>query len=173
MAALVHIVAALGLFLAMVVQPAEQAPPQTPKVALESLAFLAGAWEGSMEGDPVEETWSRPRGDSIIGMFRWQHAGRTIMWELLTIKAEEAGPTLRLRHFNADVEPWPSEAEGVAAMKATTLEKDRVVFTNESDKGNLASCEYHCPTADRLVITVSFKPEAGRDALKFELRREK
>lgn len=158
-------------------QPVEKAAvpaaatADAPEVA--ALAFLRGTWRGEMEGDPVEETWSAPSGDSIIGMFRWQHEGKTTLWEMLSVKAEGGAAVLRLRHFGGDFSPWRGECDGVAAMKATTVEKARVVFTNEGTIGGVASCEYACPNADELVVVVSFKAETGREALRFTLKRAK
>ncbi|GJQ28500.1 MAG: hypothetical protein HBSAPP03_03840 [Phycisphaerae bacterium] len=138
-----------------------------PEVA--ALAFLHGTWRGVMHGDPVEETWSAPSADSIIGMFRWQSEGKTTLWEMLSIKAEDGAAVLRLRHFGPDFAPWKGECDGVAAMKATTVEKSKVVFTNASDVGGLSACTYDA-VGDTLKITVSFK-DPQREALKFELKR--
>lgn len=141
--------------------------------AVKALAFLEGTWRGTMEGDPVEEIWSAPAGDSIMGCFRWHTEGKTTMWEMLSIRAEDGAAVLRLRHFNGNFEPWKGECEGVAAMKATTVEKSRVVFTNAGGTGGLASCEYHRTAPETLAIVVSFKPETQREPLKFSLTRAK
>lgn len=143
-----------------------------PEIA--PLAFLAGSWSGTMEGDPVEETWSKAKGDTIIGMFRWQSEGKTTMTELLNIKAEDGAAVLRLRHFGADFAPWKGECDGVAALKAGKVEKSKVTFTNSSEIGGVLSCEYETsPAADTLKITVTFKPDRQREPLRFELKREK
>lgn len=147
------------------------APAKPDPTKLATLAFLKGTWGGTMNGDPVEETWSAPSADTIIGMFRWQHDGATTMYELLAIKNEPEGPTLRLRHFDAKFEPWKNEAAGVAAMRAAEVSENRVLFKNESDVGGLASCEYHRTNPDTLAITVSFK-DAKREPLKFELKKQ-
>lgn len=155
--------------------PPPTVPPAAPGVptvlALDRLSWLGGTWTGAMGEDYVEETWSRPSGDSIIGMFRWQTSdGKTTLWELLAIRMEGGDPVLRLRHFDAALEPWKSEAGGVAPMKATTLDGRRVVFTNATGVGGLASVEYACPAPDELKIVVVFKDES-RETLRFALRR--
>lgn len=184
-AALIIAAAGLGLAPQPAPKPAQAAPqPTAPAAApagrvndttapeVAALAFLQGTWRGVMHGDPVEETWSAPSGDSIIGMFRWQSEGKTTMWEMLSIKAEDGAAVLRLRHFGPDFSPWKGECEGVAALKATTVEKSRVVFTNASETGGLAACEYEVVGSDTMKITVSFK-DAAREALKFEVKRAK
>lgn len=142
------------------------------KAPLESLGFLEGTWAGVMGKDRVEETWSAPAGGSIVGMFRWMdgEAGRTTLFELLAITADEGVPTLRLRHFNGGFEPWKGECEGVAALRATVVEPGRVVFTNGGETGALAACEYSSAEGKSLRITVRFR-DAARAALEFDLKR--
>lgn len=94
------------------------------------------------------------------------------MLEIRSIKAEDGAAVLRLRHFGSDFSPWKGECEGVAAMKASKVEKSRVVFTNASEAGGLAACEYEVVGSDTMQITVSFK-DAAREALKFEVKRAK
>lgn len=142
-----------------------------PAESLTQLAFLKGAWAGDMHGDPVEESWSGPGGDSIMGMFRWNSDGKTTMYELLSIKDEGGTAVLRLRHFGNDFTPWKGECEGVAALKATEVKPNLVVFTNDSGVGGLAACRYECPSPNLLKVKVSFKDEK-REALEFELKRQ-
>lgn len=139
--------------------------------SLTQLAFLKGTWAGDMHGDPVEESWSGPGGDSIMGMFRWNSGGKTTMYELLSIKDEGGVAVLRLRHFGTDFTPWKGECDGVAALKATEVKPNLVVFTNDSGVGGLAACRYECPSPDVLKVKVSFKDEK-REALEFELKRQ-
>lgn len=138
---------------------------------LAALSFLAGTWVSDHKGQYNEETWSKPHGDGIIGYFRWQQpGGTTTLYELLSIKLEATGPTLRLRHFDKAFEPWKSEANGVPAMAATETAEGRVVFTNASAEGGIASIEYHSPKREQLLVTVKFKDEK-RGALKFDFAR--
>lgn len=170
------VLSAFALGLAQPASPPSSRPGADPPAVgatdpLKSLAFLTGTWSGTMEGDPVEETWSAPRGDSIIGMFRWQHEGQTTLFELLAIKNEQGTPVLRLRHFGPDFGPWKGECDAVAAMKATTIEPNRVVFTNSSDVGGVGTCEYAVSDGKTLSITVAFRPDRRRDPLKFALTK--
>ncbi len=138
---------------------------------LAALSFLAGTWVSDHDGQYNEETWSKPHGDGIIGYFRWQQpGGTTTLYELLSIKLEACGPTLRLRHFDTAFEPWKSEVNGVSALAATEIAEGRVVFTNAKDDGGIASIEYHSPKRAQLLVTVKFKDES-RGELKFDFKR--
>ena len=167
-ALVVAVVVGAGM-LAMGLQPEAG---KKPAAGLAELGFLNGTWTGLMEGDPVVETWGTPSGDAIIGMFRWEHEGKITMSELLFIRVEEAGPTLRLRHFGADFAPWKGECEALAALTAEPISGTRVKFVNKTEVGGLAYCEYACPTPEKLDVTVAFK-EDRRPALKFSLTRGK
>lgn len=147
------------------------AEPAAVNPELAKLKALAGVWKGEMEGDPVEETWSAPMGDSIIGMFRWQHAGKTTLFETIAITPEDGGLVLRLRHFGPKLEPWKDESHGIPALKATKVQETTVIFENQSDIGGLAACEYRLQTPRQLEITVKFKDPA-RPALVFTLKKE-
>ncbi len=142
-----------------------------PADSLAKLKFLAGAWKGELDGDLVEEHWSEPAGESLIGMFRWVGKdGKVRLYELLSIKAEADGPTLRLRHFDGTFTPWASEQDGIPLLRMSECAGTRVVFTNTANEG-LKSCEYEVK-GDQLTIVVSFF-DPNRRPLKFELKRAK
>ncbi len=143
------------------------------KADLRSLGFLKGIWTGKVGSDWVEETWSAPHGDGIIGMFRWQVGGKTTtMWELLSIKDEGGVPVLRLRHFDQKLSPWPSEAGEVERMPAAEVTPNRVLFVAALEGiAGLKSVEYKCPSPDVLEITIRYR-DAARPPLEFELKRE-
>lgn len=149
-------------------------PGYTQEQSSESLTrfkFLAGAWKGTIQEDLVEEHWSEPAGDALIGMFRWVGKdGKTRLYELLTIRIEAEGPTLRLRHFDGSFTPWASEAAGVPALRLSESTANRAVFTNVATTG-LKSCDY-AVQGDELTIIVSFH-DANRPPLRFQLKRKK
>lgn len=144
---------------------------ETPSDPLSKLKFLAGAWKGELNGELVEEHWTEPAGDAILGMFRWvSKEGKTRLFELLSIKAEAEGPVLRLRHFDGSFTPWASEASGAPTLKMTECAEGRVVFTS-SAAGGLKACEY-VVRDNQLTILVSFQ-EAGRQPLRFQMKRQR
>jgi hypothetical protein len=152
----------------------DPAPDPAPAIAadpLKNFAFLAGTWRGTVGQDHVEEIWSAPSGDSIVGTFRWVSAGKTTLFEFLTIKAQDNDAILRLRHFNAGFEPWKGECDGVDALKAITIEPAKVVFENTSDIPGIAGCDYWVKD-NTLFIKVRFA-NANRPPLEFELHKVK
>jgi hypothetical protein len=61
---------------------------------------MAGGWVLHRAGEYLDERWSPPTGNSMVGHFRWVRGGALWMTELLTITEEEGDVTFRLRHFS-------------------------------------------------------------------------
>jgi len=80
-----------GAALARAAEPA-------PRVA--DLAWMAGTWRGEEEGAVSEETWAKPEGDTMLGMWRLVAAGNARVLEILVLRQDEQGVTLFLRHFD-------------------------------------------------------------------------
>jgi hypothetical protein len=61
---------------------------QAPKVALADLSWMAGSWSGTSRGIEMEEHWTAPKGNSMIGMHRDVGKGRTMLFEFLRIEQQ-------------------------------------------------------------------------------------
>ena len=61
---------------------------QGAKPALESLAWMAGSWSGTSRGIEMEEHWTAPKGNSMIGIHRDVAKGRTMAFEFLRIEQQ-------------------------------------------------------------------------------------
>lgn len=111
-------------------EPAAAARPTT----VADLAWLSGTWVTAQEGVYLEETWSTPEADSLVGMFRWVQGGTTGMYELMSIEQEDAGPVFRLRHFNRGLSPWESEAGGIESFALVSSEGTTAVFEDPASE---------------------------------------
>lgn len=113
-------------------QPAETAAPTaraTP--TLEALSWMTGRWVMEAPGQHLEETWGHPRGDALVGTFRWNREGRIWLYELMSVEEDEDGRAVfRLRHFSRELEPWASEADGPLVYPLAESAPNRVVFEN-------------------------------------------
>lgn len=86
---------------------------------LDSLAFVAGHWKGPQGATVIEEVWTKPSGDAMIGMFRIVSGGKTRMTEFMAFEQRENGPVLVMRHFG----PGLVAREEKDAPLVWTLEK--------------------------------------------------
>jgi hypothetical protein len=171
-AALVSTITAVAAFQPQ--QPKAPGPSKHEASALAPVAFLAGSWRGEHEGDLIEEIWSDPQGSQIIGCFRWMDAQRRpVMLELLTVSREGEDTLLRLRHFDAKMTPWPSEADGPIVLRLDSTAPHKAVFRPAEGEKRLGGVSYELPAAGELKITVEFPPEGGRPPLVLTLERAK
>lgn len=113
-----------------VLAPARPAMAQAaPTIA--DLDWLAGAWALERDGDCLEEWWSAPVGNSMVGHFRWIRDGKLWMTELLSITEQSGEVVFRLRHFSAEMRPWEAEDDGlVYRLTDSDSAAGRAAFTN-------------------------------------------
>jgi hypothetical protein len=81
---------------------------------IDHLGWMAGNWLGDVDGDPVDEHWSSPRGGTMVGMFRWLKDGKLYYYELLAIEPESNGLVLRLKHFDRGLIDWEEKGMAIA-----------------------------------------------------------
>ena len=92
------------------------------KPTLDALAWMAGSWSGtSPRGIEMEEQWTVPKGNSMIGMHRDVGKGRTLGFEFLRIEQQgDAIVYLSMPNGRSPATPFPlKEVSGM-----------RVVFEN-------------------------------------------
>ena len=55
---------------------------------LKDLTWLAGKWTGTQDGLEMEEIWTPPKGNTMLGVHRDVKGGRTVSYEFLRIEAK-------------------------------------------------------------------------------------
>ena len=96
---------------------------------LSQLSWLTGTWRTTLGDDILEEIWSAPTHDSMMGVFRWIKKDRVWMNELMTITADGGGFAFRLRHFSRDMVPW-EEKDAAFHYPCVSQSGSSVVFEN-------------------------------------------
>ncbi|MHC4428682.1 MAG: DUF6265 family protein, partial [Planctomycetota bacterium] len=140
---------------------------------LDELAFLVGTWRGTLGGTPIEEIWSAPDGNHMLGMLRWLNAeGRPRMFEIFTISDEDEGFVYRLRHFDGELQPWATEAEGPKVFLISAIEGRLVRLEPLRGVEGIDRATYDASQDGRLVFTIEFSEETGRDTLVIEFERQ-
>lgn len=163
-------------------QPAPgQQPPKEPATVtsipgvIADAAFLAGDWSAVRTSERggnefVQEVWTAPAGNNMLGMFRWVNAaGKPIVFEILTIVEEGNSLALRLRHQTATGVSW-EEKDKPATFTLAAKSATRLDFVDTAETCDLSACIYERTTPDTLVITVRFDNPAQKD-LVFNLTR--
>ena len=103
-----------------------------PGASLADLAFIAGAWKGELGGAVIEEQWSAPEGDHMMGMFRFVKDGKVTFYEMQSIEQNEGPPVLRIKHYHPGLRGWEEKDEAVT-FTLRQVEGQRAVF-DEDDR---------------------------------------
>jgi len=134
------------------------------------LAWLAGSWVGKNGEDRVEEHWSPPGGNSLVGMFRWVGGGRVRFYELIVVEQEAALVYLRIKHFDPGLVGW-EEKDRAHSCVLVQLEGEEAVFL-ELDKPDARWVIYRREGPDRLVSYFVGQDGAMTDTGLFEYTRQ-
>ena len=84
-------VLALGLLVSLLTGFAARTPPAptSPRPTLADLGFMAGCWRGlSGEGAVIDEYYTPPSENLMLGVSRYTRGGRVTSYEFTTIAAE-------------------------------------------------------------------------------------
>jgi hypothetical protein len=107
--------------------------PQIPIAApIESLAWIVGRWAGEHGSDFYEEWWSEPAGGTMVGMFRWLHAGAPRFYELLTVEPENDRLVWRIKHFGPGMVGW-EERDGAVTLDLVALGDEEATFLKRGE----------------------------------------
>ena len=124
-------------------QPIGSAP--AAKATIQQVAFIAGAWTGTLGDRTIEQHWMQPLGTSMVAMYRNVQGTDPKLYELLAIEQEGDSLVLRIKHFT----PGPGLAgrqpqaesinhklvkvdERTAIFEGTGENPNRVTFTRKS-----------------------------------------
>jgi hypothetical protein len=161
--------AAAALLAVTIVQPITQAQtqatasPAPEKATLADVAFIAGKGTGSLGGGVIEEHWSTPAGDSMMGMFRYTRGDRAVFYEFMLIEQTATGPVLRLKHFNPGLIGWEEKAE-VFSYPLVDVKPRRAVFERPDKQTSLT---FDGTSGRQLAVTLDQVKDGKRSSQTF------
>lgn len=94
---------------------------QTQLHSLDSLAWLAGCWNGGSGARSTIEQWMKPSGKTMLGMSRTVANGKTVEYEFLRLHEESNGDI-----FYTAIPSGQQET----SFKLVKLERQMAVFEN-------------------------------------------
>jgi hypothetical protein len=130
---------------------------------LGAFAWLAGVWEMQRDGRVVEEHWSTPSANALIGMSRTVKDGRTTEFEFLRIEK---------RGEDCFYVPQPNGRPPVS-FKLISSSGGRFVFENTSGEDRVSRIEYRRLADDALAARVEGAQDGKPFVLEYLYKRRK
>jgi len=125
--------------------------PRTPVVASPAdLAWLAGEWSGRFGDDAVEEYWSSPSHETIVGCFRWFSGSVCRFYEIIAIERWEEGVVMLIKHFDPGLVGW-EERETAMVFDLVRLDAGEAVFLKRGSDPPLWLV-YRKPVHDEMIV---------------------
>jgi len=97
------------------------------KASINDVSWIAGHWIGEAFGGVIEEVWTSPLGDSMMGSFKMVVEDKVEFYELCTISEENETLFFRLKHFHNDMKGWEEKDERINAQ-LIKIEGQKVYF---------------------------------------------
>ena len=143
----------------------EKADPAT--APLSALRFISGVWQGELAGGQIEEIWSTPNGDNMMGMFRLLNAEKSVFYEFMVIEQSSTGPVLRIKHFHPGLRGW-EEKDEVHNFPLGELWPHKAVFENKTLDKKLI---YERSQTDSLFVTLDEPADGQRKTTTFRFKK--
>ena len=152
---------------------AAQAPaPSAPvKATVEQLAWVAGAWTGTLGQRTVEQHWSAPLGGSIIAMYRSIQANKATLYELLAIEQEGENVVLRIKHFSPGPGLVSREAKDESVDQILVKLEERSAVFEGGTPGSPVRITFTSPDPATLNITVARQRDGAPVSTEFKYKR--
>lgn len=99
----------------------------SPVAGLDVVAWIAGHWRGEAFGGTVEEVWSTPLGDSMMGAFKLVIENTVQFYELETIMSVDDTLVFRLKHFSGNLTSWEEKDEFID-FRLVKVTENKVFF---------------------------------------------
>jgi hypothetical protein len=142
--------------------PPPPAPP-SPPAKIESMAWLAGYWEGEGLGGRMEDIWMPPRDGVILGAFRLVQPQGKGFYELFAIEEDAGSLRFVVKHFHRNWVGW-EEKDVAVKMPLVSISENAASF---------GGVGFRREGADQLVVELVMRLKDGTtrtEVLKFRRR---
>ena len=141
------------------------------KATVDQLAWVTGAWTGTLNDRIIEQHWSAPLAGSIVAMYRSIRANKPTLYELLAIEQEGEGVVLRIKHFAPGAGLVGREAKDQSIDYPLVSLGDRTAVFEGNAGGSPARITFRSPDTSTLDITVAGQRDGKAVATEFKYTR--
>jgi hypothetical protein len=145
--------------------------PAPAKASVDQLAWISGAWSGTLGDRTIEQHWMTPLGTSMVGMYRSIRDNKATLYEILAIEQDGEGVALRIKHFAPGAGLVSQEAKDESANHAlVALEPRKAVFAAATATGPVR-VTFSSPDSSSLTIVVERHREGKPVATEFKYKK--
>lgn len=142
--------------------------PTTPISAeISQLAFFAGHWQGTRGDAWVEEWWSAPRDNIMMGSFRMHSKGKLVFTESIRLSITEKSVEMGLKHFSTDFTGWEEKNE-TTTFVLTAVKPNQAIFYHPDEKGN--SWIIYTRKGDEMTASLQHSADTPPESQLFKFR---
>lgn len=143
---------------------------QTPfKAKISDLGFIAGNWAMKHEWGDMDENWSTPMGDNMMGSYRCVNNGKIVFYEFMVIEQTDSVPVMRLRHFGPGSIGW-EDKDTPNVYPLVKLGAEQAVFERPDKKLRLI---FRRKGPEQLTVVLEQEDKNGKwekDAFDYRLK---
>lgn len=145
------VVLGIGLGCLVAVRAVTAGEPAGAAAKLARIAWIQGAWKAGSDGDHLDEFWSPPHGDSMIGSFRWSKKEQLWMSEMLSIVTEGENIVLRVKHFDRSMVGWEEKDKSIV-LPLVKQTDDESVFETDPKESKKVTLTYRKTGKDKMDV---------------------
>lgn len=143
--------------------------PDAAAAKLARTSWIQGSWRAIVEGDYLDEYWSPPHADSMIGMFRWSKKGQLWMSEMLSIVTEGDNIVLRVKHFDRSMVGWEEKDKAITLPLIRQTDEESVFETD--DKAKMVRLTYRKTGSDTMDVILDVSEGEKKRHNEFNFKR--
>jgi hypothetical protein len=151
----------------------QAASPPPLKATVDQLAFVTGAWTGTLGDRTIEQHWSAPVAGCIVAMYRSIRSGKPTLYELLAMEQEGDGVVLRIKHFAPGAGLVSREAKDQSIDHRLVSLDGRTAVFQGVDPATPVRITFNSPDPGTLNITVERQQDGKPVSTEFKYSRIK
>ncbi len=145
--------------------------PAPAKASVDQVAWISGAWTGTLNDRTIEQHWMTPLAGSMVGMYRSIRDNKATLYEILAIEQDGDGLALRIKHFAPGAGLVSQEAKDESMNHALVgIEQRKAVFEATTATGPVR-VTFTSPDAATLNIVVERQREGKPVATEFKYKK--
>ncbi len=124
------------IFLMSSCLPAASQSKTHPSATIADVSWMEGQWRCENSWGISEESWLKPEGGSMAGIYRMTSQGKPVFYEFVTIEEVGGSLVMRLKHFSGNMKAW-EEKEVTVDFPLMEVKGDELVFDGSAYKKKL------------------------------------